>query len=867
MPSINLSSLQSEFVKHRAQELLEDQLRSLSAKTDRLFSYLLIGEWLAAIVLSIWISPLTWAGRCSDIHIHVWVAVILGSMICLPPVVVAHYCPGQAVSRYFIAIGQMLYSAMLIHLTGGRIESHFHIFGSLAFLSFYRDWRVLVPATLVVIADHILRGIYFPESVFGVYTVQPWRWLEHTWWVLFEDAFLVQKCRNSVRDMLIITARQAEIEEVNSNIEEIVKSRTEQLNNMAKIVEQSSDGILTCTADGTIDSWNNGAQGVFGYKEYEIIGKNLSTLVPPEKESLFQNELREKLQQGKRIDAMETRLLHKQGVEIDVLLFAVPWFNESGAYRGCSLTLHNISARKAAERRVSEFYSIVSHELRTPLTSIRGVLGLLESRTVEAETAEGMELLEVARTSSDRLIRLINDMLDLKKIESGKLELRKTKIDVKHLLANGLAALSGVAEEYKINLVTECPEQLHVEADWDKATQILTNLVSNAIKFSPCGETVKVIAERKDSVVRISVCDNGPGIAAKDINRLFDKFQQLDSSDSRNFEGTGLGLAISKALTEEHGGNIGVSSELKKGSTFWFELNLLPEQLSSSGGHSKNARKALIVESNATLTQAISKHLQKHNFSFVVADTVAAAKEQISAGLVPDLVLLDLQMPDENGLLLLEYMKTKEQFRDVPVIAVSHNNKEEEPHLEGTAFFMDWIFDARDDASKNESMQSLERMLKFTAKCKVLIVDDDSELRKVIAAQLTSMGLDCIEATDGKEGLQLIESEAPDLVLLDLIMPELDGFAVVNELRQSKQGSQIPLIIYSCKDLDPTEKEALKLGLTRYLVKGEASYKDLIATVEELISHTSSRIKAEAEANKANLANADRNSTLMHNPN
>lgn len=867
MPSIKLSSKQSQFVNRRAQELLEDQLRSLSANTDRLFSYLLIGEWLAGIVLSLWISPLTWAGRCSDIHIHVWVAVILGSMICLPPVAVAHYCAGQAVSRYFIAIGQMLYSAMLIHLTGGRIESHFHIFGSLAFLSFYRDWRVLVPATLVVIADHILRGLYFPESVFGVYAVQPWRWLEHTWWVLFEDAFLVQKCRNSVRDMLIITTRQAEIEEVNSNIEEIVKSRTEQLNNMAKIVEQSSDGILTCTADGTIDSWNNGAQGVFGYKDYEIIGKSLSTLIPPEKASLFQNELQEKLQQGKRIDAMETRLLHKQGVEIDVLLFAVPWFTESGAYRGCSLTLHNIAARKAAERRVSEFYSIVSHELRTPLTSIRGVLGLLESRTVEAETAEGMELLEVARTSSDRLIRLINDMLDLKKIESGKLELRKTKIDVKQLIANGLAALSGVAEEYKINLVTECSEQLHVEADWDKATQILTNLVSNAIKFSPCGETVKVVAERRDSVVRISVCDNGPGIAAKDINRLFDKFQQLDSSDSRNFEGTGLGLAISKALAEEHGGNIGVSSELKKGSTFWFELNLLPEKLSSSGGHSKNARKALIVESNATLTQAISKHLQKYNFSFVVTDTVAAAKEQIDAGLVPDLVLLDLQMPDESGLLLLEYMKTKEQFRDVPVIAVSHNNKEEEPHLEGTAFFMDWIFDPQDEASKTESMHFLERMLKFTPKCKVLIVDDDSELRKVIAAQLTSRGLDCIEATDGKEGLQLIESEAPDLVLLDIIMPELDGFAVVNELRQSKQSSQIPLIIYSCKDLDPTEKDALRLGLTRYLVKGEASYKDLVATVEELISHTSSRIKAEAEANKANVANVDRNSSLMHNPN
>src|SRR5262249_35466775 len=155
---------------------------SVFKRTDRLFAWLLLGEWIAGVVIALVVSPTAWAGRTSEIHLNVWTAIFLGGLIATCPIWLAISYPGRAVTRHAIAVGQVLFSALLVHLTGGRIESHFHIFGSLAFLSFYRDWRVLVSASLVVATDHFLRGLLFPQSIYGVMAIEPWRWVEHAWW-------------------------------------------------------------------------------------------------------------------------------------------------------------------------------------------------------------------------------------------------------------------------------------------------------------------------------------------------------------------------------------------------------------------------------------------------------------------------------------------------------------------------------------------------------------------------------------------------------------------------------------------------------------------------------------------------------------
>ena len=185
--------------------------------TDRMFAVLMGVQWLFGIALALWISPRAWVGSTSSVHVHVWAAIILGGAISAAPIALAITMPGQAITRHVIAIGQMLTSALLIHLTGGRIETHFHVFGSLAFLAFYRDWRVLIPATVVVAGDHLLRGIFWPQSVYGILAASPWRFVEHAGWVVFALAFLIWAGRKSLREMQQIAEGGAQLEALAEN--------------------------------------------------------------------------------------------------------------------------------------------------------------------------------------------------------------------------------------------------------------------------------------------------------------------------------------------------------------------------------------------------------------------------------------------------------------------------------------------------------------------------------------------------------------------------------------------------------------------------------------------------------------------------
>jgi signal transduction histidine kinase len=262
---------------------------------------------------------------------------------------------------------------------------------------------------------------------------------------------------------------------------------------------------------------------------------------------------------------------------------------------GARMTVvRDISEWKRVDRMKSEFVSTVSHELRTPLTAIRGSLGLLEGGVVGPLTARASDLVRIAVGNTDRLIRLINDMLDLDKMEAGKLELRLASLTPAGIIRAAVDGIHAMAEQYDIQLVEHVTALREVEGDPDRVLQVLTNLLSNAIKFAPAGSTVEIFATDEDAdtsadaartmpgasraglpVVRFAVENPGPGIAPAEMDRLFRRFQQLDSSDTRRRGGTGLGLAISKAIVQQHGGTIGAESEPGK-TVFWFELPVLP---------------------------------------------------------------------------------------------------------------------------------------------------------------------------------------------------------------------------------------------------------------------------------------------------
>jgi hypothetical protein len=210
--SANTVTAEVEVIVQRAEDRFQAHRHQILRGADRLFAALMAGQWLFAIVVALAVSPYAWEGKVQTVHIHVWVAVLLGAALSSLPVALALLRPGWVVTRHVIAAAQMLWSALLIHLTGGRIETHFHVFGSLGILAAYRDWPVLLTATLVVAGDHLVRGLVWPESVYGVLNPEWWRFLEHAFWVVFAVAFLVMLCLRSLKEMRLIAERGAELE-------------------------------------------------------------------------------------------------------------------------------------------------------------------------------------------------------------------------------------------------------------------------------------------------------------------------------------------------------------------------------------------------------------------------------------------------------------------------------------------------------------------------------------------------------------------------------------------------------------------------------------------------------------------------------
>ena len=260
-------------ISDRATVLFDDSLNVVHRRADRIFAWLMIAQWIAGIVAALWISPQTWSGGKSQTHWHVWIAIFLGGALTSLPVYFAHAMPGRTLTRHTIAVAQVLFSALLVHLTGGRIETHFHVFGSLAFLAFYRDWRVLLTATVVVAADHATRGMFFPQSVFGILVASPWRWIEHAGWVLFEDLFLFISMHQSTRDMMAVAAHRADLEvglTERTLAEHAVRAAEEKYRS---IFENAVEGIYQTTPKGDFLAVNPAAARILGFSSpNQILG-------------------------------------------------------------------------------------------------------------------------------------------------------------------------------------------------------------------------------------------------------------------------------------------------------------------------------------------------------------------------------------------------------------------------------------------------------------------------------------------------------------------------------------------------------------------------------------------------------------------
>jgi PAS domain S-box-containing protein len=312
---------QVEPVKARTAVLLREQLEADHKRTDRMFAWLMVVQWLAGVAAALWLSPRAWEGEYSHTHIHVWVALFLGGTISGFPIFLALTRPGSVLTRHVIAVGQMLTCGLLIHLSGGRIEMHFQYFGALAFLAFYRDERVLLTATVVAGTDHFIRGMYWPQSIFGVLAASWWRWLEHEGWIVFEDIFLVLAIRQTLREMLGVAERQAKLETVNETIERTVAERTSELRReigeraraeeslrlLGSAVEQSKEAILITDAELQLPGprilfVNPAFTKMTGYTAEEAIGQTPRILQGPRTDKTVLNRLRHNLKRGEAFE-------------------------------------------------------------------------------------------------------------------------------------------------------------------------------------------------------------------------------------------------------------------------------------------------------------------------------------------------------------------------------------------------------------------------------------------------------------------------------------------------------------------------------------------------------------------------------------
>ena len=499
--------------------------------------------------------------------------------------------------------------------------------------------------------------------------------------------------------------------------------------------------------------------------------------------------------------------------------------------------LHVSEQLEHASQAKSRFLANMSHELRTPLNSIIGFSELLtDARAGAIDEAKRAQFLQRIHGSGIHLLALINDILDLSKVEAGQMQLMLSTFPLEQSVASAVETMRPLADRKSVRLETELAHAGDINADEGKLRQMLLNLLSNAIKFTPQGGRVTVRVTRIAHEVWLSVEDTGIGISAADQKTLFVEFHQLSKGRKGTEEGTGLGLALVKRLAELHGGDVGVISEEGRGSTFTIRL---PTKASASTDDARPL--VLVVEDNPEAAEILGQHLEHGGFRTEVArDGVEALRR--ARELRPVAITLDILLPGIDGWEVMTRLKEDEVTRNIPVVVVSIvDNPALGRALGATDYFVKPV--------DGKALLSRLDQYTFTAKVKreevrVLVVDDEPANLDLLEAQLKPAGFEVLRADGGQAGIDLARSRAPNLILLDLMMPGVTGFDVVEALRAEDATRSIPIMVLTAKMLTDDDKRALNGHVSGIFRRGSYAGPELVGWLRGIVAKTGARAAA-----------------------
>jgi len=637
--------------------------------------------------------------------------------------------------------------------------------------------------------------------------------------------------------------------------DELVRSQNElrrQKEYFEALVLNSPVAIAIIDLDGNVIAWNPSAERLFGYTRAEAAGRFIDDLVAstPQMRAEAVNHTQH-ASRGGQVSAV-TRRSRRDGTLVDVELLAVP-VTVGGEQVGTFAMYHDITdlqrARQQAEaanRAKSSFLANMSHELRTPLNAIIGYSEMLQEEAEDLGHDEFIPDLQKIHGAGKHLLGLINAVLDLSKIEAGKMDLYLETFDVANMVEDTAAVVQPLVLANGNELHVHCPEDIgQMRADLTKVRQAVFNLLSNASKFTKEG-TIELNVARKGSAggedrITFAVSDTGIGMTAEQMDKLFQEFSQADASTTRDYGGTGLGLALSRRLCRMMGGDIVVESEAGEGSTFTIRLpaevrepTAEPDQTSvkqprvPQADAAEGTNTVLVIDDDATARNLLERFLSREGFQVVSA---GGGEEglRLAGELHPDVITLDAMMPGMDGWTVLSNLKANPDVSGIPVVMLTMVDDKSLGYALGAAEYLTKPID------RQRLVSILEKYRQDHSPSTVLVVDDEPANRSTLRQMLEKEGFEVTEAENGRVALESMAHTRPSVILLDLMMPEMDGFEFVANLRGREEWRDIPAVVLTAKDITYQDRLRLDGYVTQVIQKEELGSEAPLAEVRDLV--------------------------------